>query len=85
MHDQRSSTVAESEDRFDSAILGLLLRDDAQRPWAEDEIAREIGGPEGRIHVLDSLRRLYGAGLIHTFEGFVWATRAAVRSARLAQ
>jgi hypothetical protein len=81
MHDQRSSTVAEGEDQVDAAILGLLLHPDAQRPWAEDEVAREVGDP---LAVTDGLARLFGAGLVHRLEGFVFATRAAVRGEQLA-
>ena len=79
MHDQRSP--AEEAAQTDHTILSLLLRDDAQRPWTEDEVAREIGDP---LATTDGLSRLYGAGLIHRVEGFVFATRPAVRAAQLA-
>jgi hypothetical protein len=82
MHNQRSSTVAEDDDRIDFAILHLLLGDDVQRPWAVDEVAREIGDP---LAVTDALARLYGAGLVHRLEGFVFATRPALRSGQLDQ
>jgi hypothetical protein len=78
MHDQRSS--AEAEDSIDQAILALLL-DDQARPWSDDEVAREVGD---RIDVTDSLARLYGAGLVHRLEGFVFATRPALRGAQIA-
>jgi predicted transcriptional regulator len=82
MHDQRSPTVAEDEERADFAVLHLLTDDDAQRPWTVDEVAREIGD---RIEAEDSLARLYGAGLVHRIEGFVFATRPALRAVRLAE
>jgi hypothetical protein len=81
MHDQRSPDVAADEARIDSAILALLLDDDAQRPWSVDEVAREIGDP---LATSDAVARLYGAGLVHRLEGFVFATRPALRAARLA-
>jgi predicted transcriptional regulator len=50
---------------------------ETHRPWTIDEIAREVDGAE-TAHPEDSLRRLYGAGLIHRHDGFVWPSRAAV-------
>lgn len=64
MHDQPNP---------DRAMLGVLLDRDAQRPWSEDEIEREIGSG-----ATDCLNTLYAAGLIHRLGGFVWATRAAL-------
>ena len=78
MRDQRNS-VAEDEERVDAAVLALLLGTD--RLWSVEEVNREIGDP---IEAADSLARLYGAGLIHRLEGFVFATRAAVQGAWLA-
>jgi hypothetical protein len=72
MSEQRRSSVAEWERHIDGVILGLLLGNN-QRPWAVEEIEREIGDD-----TRDSLNRLYGAGLIHRLEGFVWATRATI-------
>jgi hypothetical protein len=72
MHDQPNPTVIERDAGEDSAILGLLLLETSHRPWAVDEIAREMGRD-----VTDSLNRLYGGGLIHRLNGFVWASRAA--------
>jgi hypothetical protein len=77
MHDHRTLTPAEEDARSDSAVLGLMLGQDDQRPWSRDEIAREIGS---EMNATDSLNRLYGAGLIHRLEGFVWATRAAIKA-----
>jgi hypothetical protein len=77
MHDQR--TPAEREGVTDSAILGLLMLETSHRPWAVDEVAREM-----RRDVTDSLNRLYGSGLIHRLDGFVWAARAAVTADAIA-
>ena len=71
MHDQRTP----DPEQADAAILGLLLDPDSQRPWSEDEIAREIGN---RVETVDGLARLAGAGLIHRLNSFVWASRAAL-------
>jgi len=73
MQGQRTLTPAEADGQIDSAILGCLRRQAEQRPWSVDEITREIGSD-----TTDSLNRLYGAGLIHRLDGFVWATRAAI-------
>ena len=51
----------------------MLLGPDDQRPWSVDEIEREIGK-----EAADSLNRLYGGGLIHHLDRFVWASRAAI-------
>ena len=73
MQGQRTLTPAEADGQMDSAVLGCLRGKDEQRPWSVDEITREIGSD-----ATDSLNRLYGVGLIHRLDGFVWATRAAV-------
>jgi hypothetical protein len=73
MQDQRTLTPAEEDGKIDSAILGCLRDSDEQRPWSDDEITREIGSD-----TTDSLNRLYGVGLVHRLDGFVWATRAAI-------
>jgi hypothetical protein len=79
MHDQRILTPAEEDGQIDSAILGLLIDPDVQRPWSREEIDREIGSD-----TTDSLNRLFGAGLIHRLDGFVWVTRAAIAAEEIA-
>jgi hypothetical protein len=65
------------EARVDWLILDLLIDENRQRPWAAAEVAREHGHEENAIDALD---RLHGAGLINkTGDGFVFASRAAVR------
>jgi hypothetical protein len=71
MHDKPSSGS-------DRAILGLLIDEDCQGPWSVAEIEREIGAG-----ATDGLARLYGAGLAHRLDGFVWATRAALAADQL--
>jgi hypothetical protein len=68
-------------EQVDSAILGLLVDLEAQRPWSVDEVAREIGD---EVATADGLARLTAAGLTHRIsEGFVWASRAALHAERL--
>jgi hypothetical protein len=72
MHQNPTLSVIEQDNMIDSSILGLLMLETSHRPWAVEEIAREMGQD-----VTDSLNRLYGGGLVHRLDGFVWATRAA--------
>ena len=65
---------------MDAAVLALLLDDDAQRPWSEAEVCREAGDDLG---ARDALDRLHAAGLVHRLDGFVFATRPALRADRL--
>jgi hypothetical protein len=71
-------TPAERENMTDSVILLLLLQETFAGPWAVEEIERELGE-----NPADGLRRLYGAGLIHRHDGYVWASRAAVKADEL--
>jgi hypothetical protein len=78
MQDERSSVEAD-ETRNDAAVLGLLLAEPGL--WSVEEVVRAIGD---ELAVTDSLARLHGGGLVHRISGFVFATRAAVESARVA-
>jgi hypothetical protein len=73
MREQRTLSPAEADARTDTAIHALLIDSDSQRPWSVEEITRELGEDP-----TDSLNRLYGAGLIHRLDGFVWPSRAAI-------
>lgn len=70
------STPAREDQCIERAVLGLLLDPGSQRPWAVDELVHEIGD---RAATADALARLHGAGLVHRLDGFVFASRAAVR------
>jgi hypothetical protein len=73
---------ATEEARADWFVLDLLLNNDVQRPWAISEVVREYGH---EMNAIDAIDRLYGAGLIHkTADGFVFASRAAIRYSELA-
>jgi hypothetical protein len=75
MQQNPTRTVIEEDNMIDEAILAMLLDENSHRPWAVEEVAREIGKDTE-----DSLRRFYGGGLIHRLDGFVWATHAAARA-----
>jgi predicted transcriptional regulator len=79
MHDEPTPTVIERDAQEDSVILALLMLETSHRPWAVEEVARDMGRD-----VTDSLNRLYGGGLIHRHDGFVWASRAAVMADEIA-
>ena len=79
--DQPMPRPSDEFDRADGAVLHLLTTGDP-RPWSIDEILREHGhGP----HTLDAVARLNAAGLIHrTQDGYIWASRAAIRADQIA-
>jgi hypothetical protein len=82
MREKDTLPLPHDDDKFDHAILTLLLHERSPGPWAIDELVREIGD---RIAVEDAIARLYGAGLIHRLDpGFVFPTRAALRADQLA-
>ncbi|MDE3075007.1 MAG: hypothetical protein KGJ86_06220 [Chloroflexota bacterium] len=75
------STPAEQDRQVERAILGLLMDPDSQRPWAVDELARELGD---QLTTGDALVRLHAAGLIHRLDRFVFASRASLRGNEIA-
>ena len=77
MHPER--TPAAEEISADAAILTLLLDDDHQHPWTDEEVARDIGDD---LAVTDALARLQSTGLVHRHAGFVFPTRAAQRASQ---
>jgi hypothetical protein len=76
-----ASSVIERDEQVEGAILTLLLDFEAGSLWSEEELIRSL--KHSRVEVLDSLSSLYAAGLVHRFEGFVFATRAASRFDRI--
>jgi len=77
MHDQDTPSVAERYDAQERDLLYLLTRpEDGQPLWSVEDIGRELETDEPTLPI-GGLRR---AGLIHqTTDGYVFATRAAVR------
>jgi hypothetical protein len=81
--EQRIHDPKKDEARIDWLVLDLLIDPDRQRPWTTHEVIREHGHMQ---NALDALDRLHGAGLIHkTHDGFVFASRPAVRYSEIAQ
>jgi hypothetical protein len=80
MQGQSTPSPAEEDAVFDGALLTSLLAADGQRPWTVEEVEREMGD---RLATTDSLMRLHRAGLIHRLDGYVFATRAALRGSQL--
>jgi hypothetical protein len=79
MQDEQGTCIP--PEQVQAAVLGLLTDTEVQRPWSLAELEREIGD---RIRTADAVTRLYAAGLVHRLgDGFVFATRAAVRADEL--
>jgi hypothetical protein len=79
--EQRIPDNVNEEAQAEWAVLNLLIDSTDQRPWSLDEIVRERGN---HIDAIDATDRLYAAGLIHrTTDGFVFATRAAIRFSQI--
>jgi hypothetical protein len=81
MQHETNRPLSEEDLRTQQAVLAMLVAPDARRPWSIAEVEREIG--EGET-TTDALTHLYAAGLIHRSGEFVFATRAAIHSDRLA-
>jgi hypothetical protein len=81
-----ASAQQSDEDRAEQALLGLLL-DAHPALLSIDEIVREMTdradefGPRDRVN--NAVRDLVASGLAHRLDGFVFASRAAVRSEEL--
>ena len=83
MQDQRSSDdVVRADDHAERVVLALLLDDRQPGWWSLRELALEIGA---ELPTTDAVARLHAAGLLHRCHEFVWPTRAALRSHRLAE
>ena len=80
MQDETSRNPSDEDDRFQKAVLGLLLRPNDQRPWSVAEIEREVGE---MLATADAIAVLHAAGLIHRCGDFVFASRAALCMDRL--
>jgi len=81
VQDEGTHTPAEDDEQTEATILTLLLNPKVQRPWAVDEVIREIGRPDDTT---DAIARLHAAGLVHRLDEFVFATRAALRLDQIA-
>jgi hypothetical protein len=79
MHGQSRPLSPEEERGLEEGIVNMLLVERVL--WSDDEVAREAGGDP--LEAEDALTRLHAAGLVHRLEGFVFATRPAVKFERL--
>ena len=69
-------------DHAESDVLDFLTGTGGLRLWSLEEVGREIGS---YVAARDALAALHRAGLIHrTAEGYIFATRAAIRAVELA-
>jgi hypothetical protein len=82
MHTHRTPERLKEHALLDRAVLNLMLDSERQRPWAEDEIARELNVPGD---VRESLRRLRACKLIHRWNDLAVAAHAAVRYHEISQ
>lgn len=72
---------AAEADGIESTVLDLLTAPGGSGLWSAEEVGREIGS---QLKAADALESLYRTGLIHrTGDGFVFATRAAIRASEL--
>ena len=71
----RTPSGQEQHALIDRALLQLMVGDEHQRPWAEDELACVVGVPGD---VRDGLRRLRSSRLIHRWNDLATASRPAV-------
>jgi hypothetical protein len=63
------------------AVMALLINED--RPWAVEELVREMGD---RLDALDAIADLHGFGLINRIgPEYVCASRAALRAHAIEQ
>lgn len=73
--------LRDKDAQIEQAMLATLVSTEGHRPWSIHEMELEIGE---HIAVIDGLRHLQSAGLIHRCHDFVWATRAAIVAEEMA-
>lgn len=73
--------LRDKDAQIEQAMLATLVSTEGHRPWSIAEMELEIGE---HIAVIDGLRHLQSAGLIHRCHDFVWATRAAIVAEEMA-
>jgi hypothetical protein len=79
--DQPDLDPSGESDRIESIVLEVLIGPERPGLWSVAEVGLEIGD---ELRAIDALEALHRAGLIHrTSDGFVFATRAAIRASEL--
>jgi hypothetical protein len=79
--EQPSPDSHEDSTQTEADVLLMLTDSHGRHLWSVEEVGREI---ESQVKASDALAALYRAGLIHrTSDGFVFATRAAIRASEL--
>lgn len=72
---------AAESNRIEGIVLEVLIGSGQSGLWSVAEVSLEIGD---ELTAIDALEALHRAGLIHrTSDGFVFATRAAIRASEL--
>jgi hypothetical protein len=80
MPDEQLTPTAEDHDRERELLFLLTSAHEGQPLWSVEDLGRELGV----FDVIDTVNALHRAGLINrTAEGFVFATRAAVRQGQI--
>ncbi len=69
-------------DVLEHAVLALLLDRESPGVWSVSEVAQALGS---EVRAADALVGLHMAGLVHRWDEFVCASRAAVRCWTVAQ
>jgi hypothetical protein len=82
LRDDDGLSVAEREDAVQGSVLSLLLLAHPAQRSVEEVVCESTDRPDecgARDAILNAIRDLAGAGLVHRHGPFVFATRAAVR------
>jgi hypothetical protein len=80
MPEQQLTPATEDHDRERELLILLTSAHEGQPLWSIEDLGRELGV----FDVIDTVNSLHRAGLINrTAEGFVFATRAAVRQSQI--
>jgi hypothetical protein len=79
-HEPEDFDPAAESDRIEATVLEVLVGSEGSL-WSVAELGLEVGD---ELQAIDALEALHRAGLIHrTSDGFVFATRAAIRASEL--
>jgi hypothetical protein len=78
MHVERSDCPCPALAPETERCVLMILLASGHSPWSRTELQRELSGTRGtRVDVDAALDELYGAGLVHVQDEFVYPSRAA--------